>query len=167
VDPEEIVEDAPEDGGTETRPRAERRRGGTESVETPADPYADFGGRESVEQAMALHKATQSQDGLMRLFFEAGRSQGLSYSQMEALFGQAAPEPAAAQYADDDLLTYAQVKELMQREVLEPMHQSQAQQAEANARARSSPRSATPWASRTTPPGTRCSSLVTATWATT
>jgi hypothetical protein len=141
VDPEEIEEvGAPVDEGAsydETDPAGESgSTDGAPAAETVADPYADFGGRESVEQAMALHKATQSQDGLMRLFFEAGRSQGLSYSQMEALFGQAAPEaPATAQYADDDLLTYAQVKELMQREVLEPMHQNQAQQAEAGARA--------------------------------
>lgn len=109
----------------------------TETGTVAPDPYADFGGRQTVEQAMALHKATQSQDGLMRLFFEAGKAQGLSYSQMEALFGQAGPadEPQVAQYADDDLLTYAQARELLQREALQPFQQFQAQQAEEAARA--------------------------------
>lgn len=102
----------------------------------PEDPYAEFGGRDAVTKAAQIHQALQSQDGVMRLFFEAGRSMGLGLKDLEGLFGQAsaANAPAAPEYDDDDVLTYRQVRELLQNQVLQPWQQSQAAQAEAVAR---------------------------------
>lgn len=121
--------------------------GGTDGTEdpaapeAPADPYANYGGQQAVEQAIALHKATQSQDGLMRLMFEAGHALGLTYGQVEALFGQQSGSqqgngaPQQPEFADDDVLTYGQVRELLQREVLQPWQQTEAQRTEQSARA--------------------------------
>lgn len=108
---------------------------GTDTVE-PADPYADFGGREAIEKAVQLQKMTQSQDGVMRMMFAAAQSLGIPLSQVEQLF-QADRDSVGSetpQYADDDLITYGQVREMLQREVLQPWQQTEAERAETTAR---------------------------------
>lgn len=105
------------------------------AADAPADPYADFGGRDAVERAIQLQKMTQSQDGIMRMMFAAAQSLGLPLSKVEQLFAadQAAAD-AQPEYADDDLITYGQVKEMLQRDVLQPWQQTEAQRAEQTAR---------------------------------
>ncbi len=105
--------------------------------EAPVDPYASYGGKDAVEAAMRLHQATQTEDGVMRLFFEAGRAMGLPLSAIEQVFRGGPAEPAAPaepEPADDDVITWGQVKQLLQREVLEPFAQTEAQRTEAAAR---------------------------------
>ena len=79
--------------------------------EAGADPFADFGGRDVVEQAIRVHQLTQSDEGVVQLFIEAGRSLGLSFDQMEALFrGEALP--AAEEEDLDRPITARELREM-------------------------------------------------------
>ena len=105
----------------------------------PVDPFADFGGRDAVEQAARLYKNVQTQDGIMRLFFEAGRALQIPLDRIEGVFGAQAAAAVAAQEAepepaDDDMITWGQVKQLLQREVIQPFQQTEAQRTETAAR---------------------------------
>lgn len=101
----------------------------------PEDPWSPYGGKETVDQAYKIHQALQSQDGIIQLFFEAGQSMGLGLKEMNALFGNVSPEETVDEGpADDELVTWAQARALLQREVLEPMQQQQKATAEAMAR---------------------------------
>lgn len=58
-------------------------------VETPpavVDPYEEFGGRERIEAAHRLYEASSTEDGVIQLFLESGRSLGLGLKEMQALF---------------------------------------------------------------------------------
>lgn len=104
---------------------------GTETV----DPYADFGGREAIEQALSFQKSLQTEDGIWNVFYQAGRALGLQTDQISALFG-ATTDPGAGQDdtpADDDVLTWGQAKALMEQ-ALAPVQQREQAQAEAIAR---------------------------------
>lgn len=137
-----VEETAPEGDGFDGDNESETAESFVSESETaesaPADPFAEFGGADSVRQAHQLRQALQTQDGVMRLFFEAGRSMGLGLNEMQQLFGQAqqpaAAAPSAPQWEDDDVLTYGQVKQLLQEQVLQPWQQSEAERAEAVAR---------------------------------
>lgn len=108
----------------------------TDTVETNDDPWAEYGGKDSVAQAHKIHQALQTQDGVMQLFFEAGQSMGLGLREIQALFGgaQIPDEVVDDGPADDELVTWAQARALLQKEVLEPMAQQQQATAEAVAR---------------------------------
>lgn len=77
---------------------------GTEATEdtdaADTDPFAEFGGRETVEAAKAIYDATRNEDGVIKLFIEAGRSLGLGLNELEALFGKDVAD-AAADALDD------------------------------------------------------------------
>lgn len=108
---------------------------GTEGTEgTEADPWAAYGGKDAVDQAVRLHQAVQTEDGIFQLFFEAGQSLGLGLKEMQTLFGQGDAQPEAEGPADDELVTWAQARELLHREVLQPMQAQQQAVAETVAR---------------------------------
>lgn len=102
------------------------------------DPYHPYGGKEAVEKAVELHKTLQTEDGVWQMFFQAGRALGLGVREIEALFQQqqgATQEVEQANMpADDDVLTYAEFKRLMDEQVLRPQQEQQRQQQEYIAR---------------------------------
>lgn len=103
----------------------------------PEDPYATYGGKDTIDKAVAIHQALQTEDGVWNLFFQAGRSLGLGVREIEALFAQqqgggepeGSPEPD-----DDDVMTYGQFKAMLNEQVLAPWQQTQQATAEAAAR---------------------------------
>lgn len=91
-----------------------------ETPETPApeDPYSEFGGRETIEAAHRLYEATRTEQGVIDLFIEAGKSLGLSLQQMQALFG--ATEETPEETVDpDEPLTIGQFQELQRKQAEE------------------------------------------------
>lgn len=86
--------------------------------ESPADPYEEFGGRDTIEAAHRMYQAAQSEDGVIQLFLEAGRSLGLGLKEMETLFtsltgsgGEEAEEPDP-----DEPLTVGQWQKFQQEQ---------------------------------------------------
>src|SRR5690606_28567939 len=75
--------EAPE---TDTAPEAPETGTAPETPEPDADPFADFGGREAVEAAMRLYNAAATEDGIIQIFIEAGRTLGLTVEQMQRMF---------------------------------------------------------------------------------
>lgn len=100
------------------------------------DPYAAHGGREVVERALALHQKVQTDEGVVQLFYEAGRAMGLTNPQIDKLFDAqtGGGEGEAEGPADDELITWGQAKELLQREVIQPFAKQTQAQAETQAR---------------------------------
>lgn len=89
----------------------------TPSVPEAEDPFHEFGGREEIESAHRLWQATQTDDGVARLFFEAGQAMGLGLKEMQALFGGSTPEtPAAAvdERDPDEPLTWGEFQAMTQ-----------------------------------------------------
>lgn len=120
--PAEPVAEAPVDTTPVEAPEAPE---GTEPVdevtepaatEAPADPFADFGGKDEVEAAMRLWQATQTDDGLVSVFLEAGRNIGLSLDDMQKLFQAGAGEQAPEEEIDlDEPVTRRELMEEQQR----------------------------------------------------
>lgn len=92
-----------------------------------ADPFEAFGGREKIAEAQRVYELTQTDEGVVQLFIEAGRSLGLSFEQMEALFN--AQQAAGAPVEDDEDLDAP----LTKREWMEQQRAAQAAAAEAAA----------------------------------
>ena len=102
----------------------------------PSDPYADYGGRDVVEQAHRMHQATQSEDGIIQLFIEAGQSLGLGLREIQTLFEGGTLEPdegEAPEYDPDEPITRAEWDAERQREQ-DNQQQSQNYMIEATAR---------------------------------
>jgi hypothetical protein len=104
------------------------------SASADADPYADFGGRETVEKAHQLHQALQTEEGVWNVFFQAGRALGLGTREIEALFAESQGEPEPEGPADDDVMTFGQFKTLMDETVTKPQQLREQQLAEDMAR---------------------------------
>lgn len=104
-------------------------------VEAPEDPFHAFGGKESVEAAHRLYEASRSEDGVIQLFIEAGRSLGLGLKEIEALFtgAQVAEEAAVEEIDLDEPLTMGAWQEL-QRKQAEATQAQQAAAAQATAK---------------------------------
>lgn len=100
---------------------------GIEEDAAPADPFAEFGGTDSVKTAVAFHRHVQNADGALETFFQLGRSFGLGVREIEALFGgsQAAAEDEPQGPADDDVMTYAEFKRAIEQEVRLPLREQQ------------------------------------------
>ncbi len=98
----------------------------------PEDPFSEFGGRETIEQAHRLWQASQTDDGVARLFFEAGQAMGLGLKEMQALFDGLGgePEPTEPQFDPDEPLTYGQFQALQeeQRQAAAAQHAEQVRQ---------------------------------------
>jgi hypothetical protein len=129
--PEGPLTDEIEDPSTELSSEGEETS--SEESSEPADPYADFGGRDTVEKAYQVHQALQTEDGVWNLFFQAGRSLGLGVREIEALFQQAGGEPEPEGPADDEVMTFGQFKSLMDETVVRPQQVRDQQMAEAMA----------------------------------
>lgn len=85
----------------------------------PADPFADYGGKEEIERAVRLWKATQSDEGVIQVFFEAGQAMGLGLKEMQALFDAvtgATPEPETPAFDPDEPLTRGEFEALQQQQ---------------------------------------------------
>lgn len=70
-----------------------------------ADPFAEYGGADSVKDAVALQRALATPEGVKALFMEAGRAQGLGDDKLDALFKKevaAGNDPIAELLADPD-----------------------------------------------------------------
>jgi hypothetical protein len=119
---------------TETAPPAEPEGEAYSATDSaaPADPYAEYGGADAVKAAVEYHKALQTEDGVWNTFFQTGRALGLGVREIEALFnsqgGEVAPEPQGP--ADDDVMTYAEFKRMLEEQVLKPQQEQQRVQAE-------------------------------------
>lgn len=90
-----------------------------------------WGGTERVEQAVKFLTDAGTEEGTIKLFIEAGQALGLGFDKLESLFDKvdaaAAAEVEAAAPADDDVLTWKEARELLQKEVLEPAQRAQEQ----------------------------------------
>lgn len=105
-------------------------------VEPPAeaeDPFAAYGGKEEIEAAIRMRQAANTEDGVIQLFLEAGRSLGLGLKDMEALFTSMQGEPEEEPDPDEPL-TIGQWQEF-QRKQQEAEAARQAQQVQAAATA--------------------------------
>lgn len=91
-------------------------------VETPAaeaeDPFHTYGGKEAVEAAHRMYEAARTEDGVIQLFIEAGRSLGLGLKEIEALFTGAAPsvEAEEPEFDPDEPMTIGQFQELQRKQ---------------------------------------------------
>lgn len=93
-----------------------------------------FGGSEKIEQAVQFFDRGQTEEGVTQLFIEAGQALGLGFKELEALFDAndaattaAAKAAAAAGPADDDVMTFAEARALIEKEVLAPQREAQEQ----------------------------------------
>lgn len=84
----------------------------------PPDPFEQLGGQDAVQQAVDFHQHIQTEEGALEAFFMLGRAFGFGINELEAMFKASAgdtstkePEPA-----DDEPLTYAQVKQLLEQQ---------------------------------------------------
>lgn len=106
--------------------------------EAPADPFAELGAdRATVEAALRMHQATQTEDGVIQLFIEAGKQLGLGLDKIEQLFtGEAPAAPAAGEEEydydkdPDRPLTVREFQELTAAQQQAYRQAQQAQQAE-------------------------------------
>ena len=106
------------------------------------DPWAGLDPAEA-RTAVEFHKNIQTEEGAMQSFFQLGRAFGFGVKEIEAWFSGAPnptvpTAPAPAEPAPDELMTYSQFKEMMDRQ-LTPIQQGiqQQQQAAVEAQARS------------------------------
>jgi hypothetical protein len=113
----------------------------TEGITQPAveDPYGNYGGKETVESAYRMYQAAQTEDGVVRLWLEAGKSLGLGLREMEQLVSggiaqaqQFEQEPAEEE-DPDRVLTFREFQE-MQNKQIQQSNQAQQQQAQQAAR---------------------------------
>lgn len=96
--------------------------------EAPADPYQEFGGRDTIEAAIRLHQAAQTDAGLVDIFMQAGRNLGLGIEQMRSLFGDPEPEAPAVEEDLDEPLTRGEFLEQQRRQqeaAAQAMHKAQ------------------------------------------
>lgn len=66
------------------------------AVPETVDPYEAYGGKEAIEAAQRMYQAAATEDGVIQLFLESGRSLGLGLKDLQALFtelGADLPEP--------------------------------------------------------------------------
>lgn len=107
-EPVETLDTSIEDAGTETLEGVETE------TETQApvveDPFAEFGGREEIEKARRLYEAASTEEGVIQLWIEAGRTLGLTVEQMQGLFGAQAQEPDPEEL--ERPVTVAELREL-------------------------------------------------------
>jgi hypothetical protein len=108
-------------------PAPETALPGTPAPETASDPYSEYGGRDTVAAAIKLHQATQSPDGVVQLFMEAGQALGLGVKDMERLFGEGTPEPPAPEDLERPL-SVKEFQEALAKQREEQVTQAQAQQ---------------------------------------
>lgn len=98
----------------------------------------ELGGLEEAKKAAEWAKQAQTEDGVIKLFIEAGTSLGLGFEQLEKLFdasdAQTAQTAIEGQPNDDDVVTWAEAKELLRKEVLEPAEQREQQRILAHAK---------------------------------
>lgn len=92
-----------------------------EEVPEVEDPYATWGGKDTIEKAHKMWEAAQTEQGVVQLWLEAGRSLGLGLKQMEELFGTpgAASAEAEVEVEEEDpdrLLTYREFQELQAKD---------------------------------------------------
>lgn len=89
------------------------------------------------QAAVELTKRLQTDDGVIQMFIETGQALGLGFAELEAMFAKSdeATATAAAEGApaDDDVLTWKEARELLQKEVLEPQQRAAQQAAIAQA----------------------------------
>lgn len=98
-------------------------------TQAPEDPFAAYGGKDTIEAAHRLYEATRSEDGVVDLFIEAGKSLGLSMKDLQALFGNGAPAPEGEQgpeFDPDEPLTIGQFQELQRKQAEEQAQREQA-----------------------------------------
>jgi DNA-binding transcriptional MerR regulator len=128
------VSEAPEAGAPQESgvPATE---GEAPAVPAEVDPFADYGGKDVVEQAYKIHQATQSEDGVIQLFIEAGQSLGLGLREIQELFEGGSTEEAEPdeEYDPDEPMTRAEFQAEMDRQA-QAQWQGQAQQIEQAAR---------------------------------
>lgn len=109
--------------GTEAPPEGEHVAG---EVVDWAARVQEWGGEDEVQEALKLNRALTTEEGVRLLFQETGRALGLGDEKIEALFQQHKAEAAEPEGpADDDLLTWKEARELLQKEVLEPQQKAQ------------------------------------------
>lgn len=101
-----------------------------------------FGGAERIERAIAMLDDASTEEGVTKLFIEAGQALGLGFKEMEALFdasdaatAEAAQAAAAAGPADDDVMTFAEAKKLIEEQVLNPQREAEERRVLATAQA--------------------------------
>lgn len=91
------------------------------------------------QAAVELSKRLQTDDGVIQMFIETGQALGLGFAQLEAMFAEsdAATAATAAETgpADDDVVTWKEARELLQKEILEPQQRAAEQAALTQARA--------------------------------
>lgn len=137
--PEGAVETTPVEGQVDTPPE------GVVEAPAPVDWESrvrdEWGGEDTVAQAVAIHRALQTRDGVQALFQEAGRALGLGDDKLSALFGE--PQPVASdgtqpltaeqiiaemQADPDRVVTASEVMTLMQHQETQRRAEAQAEQ---------------------------------------
>lgn len=77
----------------------------------------EWGGEDTIADALKIHQALGTETGAAQLLVEAGRALGLTYEQLNSLFGEEEPgTPAGAAGSPpepDSPVTYAQLQELL------------------------------------------------------
>jgi DNA-binding transcriptional MerR regulator len=104
----------------------------------PADPYAEFGGRQAVEQSHQVMEALRTEAGVRAMIAQGLTALGYTPAQIKAFVEQnaagapestpgapAAPVDPLAQIADDDLITGADLKGIVGQLVQQTLAQSQ------------------------------------------
>lgn len=89
----------------------------TETQTEAPDPFAEYGGADTVKSAHELYQATRSEEGVVQLFLEAGRALGLGTKEIEALFAAGETEPEEEEDDPDRPLTAKEFKEFQQKQV--------------------------------------------------
>src|SRR5688572_458409 len=119
---EEVTEEAVEavEGDDAVDLGAEPEGAAVEATDEPVDPFAEFGGREAAQRAHEMYTRASTEDGVVQLFLEAGRSLGLGLKEMEQLFGQQASDAPPAEEEDPDrLLTFREFQEMQNKDKAE------------------------------------------------
>lgn len=100
-----------------------------------------FGGKDKIEKAVKLLDDVGTEEGVTKLWIELGQSLGLGFKELEAVFdasdaatAEAAQAAAASGPSDDDVMTFADAKRLIQEQVIAPAQQAQEQAMLATAR---------------------------------
>lgn len=110
----------------EGQPLASPQAAAPAEPEAAPDPFTDFGGRDEVEQATNLYRSLGTEQGVTRLFVEAGRSLGVDPARLEALFSDDPQAAADALGDDEDLdlpLTKREVLDMLKEQVHAPLAQ--------------------------------------------
>ena len=107
-------------------------------VETAPDPYAEYGGRDRVADAVAIASGFQTESGIKAIATSTLRSLGYTSEEVQSFFDREAaqvadPDPAS-QLADDDVITVADAKRMIAeglKSAVTPLQQqAEARQAE-------------------------------------